>query len=66
MNILEKLSNFKNSFEAGNDIEKIKENLYYILSYDTIVASGQSAYCEDEFGGGIRNSLIDRLRNFLN
>ena len=45
----------------GNDI---KENLSNILSYDSIVESGKSKYCAA--GGGIRNSLIDRLRNFLN
>ena len=50
-----------NSVIAGNDIE---ENLYNILSYDSIVESGQSRYCMA--GGGISNGLIDRLRNFLN
>ena len=45
----------------GNNI---KENLSNILSYDSIVESGKSKYCAA--GGGIRNSLIDRLRNFLN
>ena len=50
-----------NSVIAGNDI---KENLSNILSYDSIVESGKSKYCAA--GGGIRNSLIDRLRNFLN
>ncbi len=50
-----------NSVITGNDIE---ENLYNILSYDSIVESGQSPYCMA--GGGISNGLIDKLRNFLN
>ena len=41
--------------------EEVRENLKNILSYDAVVASGQSAYC---MAGGSQ-PLIDQLRNFV-
>ena len=54
----------KNFFIEGNSMEEIRKKLSTGLSYELIVFGGKSSYCMT--GGGIRNSLFDELRNFIN
>ena len=49
-----------NTVLQGSD-EEVRDSLNNILSYDSVVASGQSEYCM--FGGS--QPLIDQLRNFV-